>query len=239
RKKRLESEPNDRLELQVALAEEEAKMFSDIHVFAYEAIVQPNGSLKKGPLIHSAYFANKFSGDGDTLGDTSYASLFGPNKGIALLELGYSSEREALQHLSDAIGEEHINANETYKKDPPPMDAAPPFKLGDAAKDIQALLSQKLASYYSFYSKYVKAMEKLDGILKEIVKHNRQVNGFGRRKKFDDTLYRDLMNRSRELDKQITLYPKLAAAYTMLKEQHNVLVTLAIHIHAITKVKAD
>src|SRR5690606_13571247 len=61
----------------------------------------------------------------------------------------------------------------------------------------------------------------------------------GRRKKFDDTLYRDLMNRSRELDKQITLYPKLAAAYTMLKEQHNVLVTLAIHIHAITKVKAD
>ncbi|HEY1167261.1 MAG TPA: DNA/RNA non-specific endonuclease, partial [Chitinophaga sp.] len=232
----------DSLEMQIALAEEEARMFGGIHFFAYEADVQKDGSLKKGKLLLSAYFENCFSGESGTLGDTSYNSLFAKReKGAALLQLGFSSEREALKNLSAAIGEEHKNANETYIKSAPAMAKdSPAFKFETAANDIQATLNEQLPLYYAAYQTHLKNLADVTNWNKQIATFNRKVAGLANLPaKTWQVAYDEVIDSGKELKKTVSGYGKCLAHYLQLVEWYKSLKLMAVQHHLLTGKVAD
>jgi hypothetical protein len=229
----------DSLEIQIALAEEEARMFGGIHFFAYEANVQKDGSLKKGTLLLSAYFENCFSDDSGTLGDTSYNSLFPEGgKGAALLQLGFRSEREALENLSTAISEEHENANETYKKSAPVMTKdSPAFKLETATNDIQAALDEQLPLYYQEYKKYLAYRKQVTDWNQEINTHNKNVAAFSLRKPTDARYasdYAALLDQRKQLINKTQTYYDIADAWQQLIDWQLRLYSMVIHFVKLT-----
>lgn len=250
-KKRLElpletnSFKKEKLELEIALAEEEAKMFGGIHFFAYEADVQKDGTVKRGTLLLSAYFENCFSGQSGELGDTHYSRLF-ENPYHKMITLGgieqsqakqgrtvkLNTEREALTYLSDAISQEHANAAETYAKPGPPMAKDnPAFNLGTAHNDIQARLNDQLPRYYDDYLQYQAHDKQVTKWNEEIAAHNKEIAGYHRKKKIPDwrTAFDTLKKQQEELEKKTAKHREFAAFTTQLKEWHAQLYMMVLH----------
>jgi len=235
----------EKLELEIALAEEEAKMFGGIHFFAYEAEVQEDGTVKRGSLLLSAYFENCFSGQSGELGTTHYSRLFESRlhkmESLAGLEASLekqgkkvrlNTEREALTYLSDAIAEEHANAAETYVKAAPPMAKdSPAFNFGTAHKDIQALMDDQLPRYYDEYVKYMDSAKQITKWNAKIEAHNKQITSYHRRKKIDDwrAEYNKLKKDQEDLVKETAKSGELQAFASQLKEWHAQLYMMVLH----------
>jgi hypothetical protein len=236
-------------ELQIALAEEEAKMFHGIHLFAYEAEVQKDGKLKRGRLLLSGYFENRFNGDGDTLGDTYYHSPF-PNPLERMLALGrlndkfkvnLKTEREALRFVGEAAEEEHENAAETYAKQPPQMtDDSPPFSMDSAPNDIQAALDSQLPLYYALYKIHEANVANVIAWNKLIEAYNGKVSalsGLSDPKWLKK--YAKVETLRTDLEKRVGQYGNYRSAHQELTEWYNRLIRMAGQFYVLRASRAN
>lgn len=239
----------EKLELEIALAEEEAKMFDGIHLFAYEATVQTDGKLKRGKLLLSGYFENRF-GEGDSvLGATRYRSLFKDNF-TRMMTLGrlkekfkvdIDNERDALSFLSDAISKEHANAAESYVKQPPVMtEDSPKFELEHAFKDIQATLNEQLPLYYAAYQAHLNNLATITKWNELITAFNESVKGLaGLRPKAWQVKYNKVVESRKKLNKTVSKYGEYRDHYLQLEKWFENLRLMAGQHHVLTGKLAD